>query len=376
MPEISLDRTMAVLQRGIDGGLHTGGQVSVITADGREAHAAVGTNHGQAMTRDLLMPWMCAARPVLALALCGLMEGTTGWLDHKMADYLPDYAQGGKGEISIRQVLTHTTGVSADPVAAIFRLSWQEALRRICGTSIDPELIAGSAAAYQHGTYWYLVGELIARVSGKPVSEYLNDVLRTLGLTQTWIGMSDREFNDNEGRLSLVQRHINGAYEEVPAREQLFCCAPGPLSPRGPVRDLARFYSLLLSGEVAGIVSPQTLTTATAPARVGQLDIAYPGGSKIVDCNLLGMLESRRYGRKSQIFGRMTSDASFGHTGVLGVVGFCDPEHKVAAAFALDANPGSTPNYLRTQNMCTSIMEDVSGGPIKTGVAKGAEGRV
>ena len=362
MSELALAKTTDVLQRGIDAGLHAGAQASVITHDGRAAHVAVGRNvDGQPMTTDLLMPWMCAARPVLALALCGLLHGIDGWPEQKVGTYLPEYASGGKEQVTIRHLLTHTTGVEFDPVAGIFRLPWAEGVRRACNVPADQRMRPGADAAYQGGSYWYVVGELITRLSGERLSTYLNkQVLRPLALSRTWIGMSAQEYAQNRSLLGGVTRPEAGLMTEVPAGEELFCTGQGPLAPRGPVRDLALFYHRLLRPEtLEDLIPPRVLADVCVPARAGLADRTWADGGKIVDWNLLAMIESRKYGRKNQVFGRRTSDSAFGHSGELGVVGMCDPQAGVAAAFAVNSVAAPVPQYLRIQSICTAIMDDV-----------------
>jgi CubicO group peptidase (beta-lactamase class C family) len=95
-------------------------------------------------------------------------------LDDPIAKYWPEFAQNGKGSITIRHALQHRAGI---PVAggligtALHMHDWAKAIRDV--ERAKPRWPAGEVAAYHFMSYGFILGELIGRVSGRPIREFL-----------------------------------------------------------------------------------------------------------------------------------------------------------------------------------------------------------
>jgi CubicO group peptidase (beta-lactamase class C family) len=116
-------------------------------------------------------------------------------LDAPMASYVPEFAENGKGAITIRQLLTHTSGLPA----------WLPLYRDYP----DPEsrLHAALTAKLAHEpgtTYEYSdlnligLGALVERVTGKPLDELVAD-----GITEP-LGMVDTGYNPDPALKSRI----------------------------------------------------------------------------------------------------------------------------------------------------------------------------
>jgi CubicO group peptidase (beta-lactamase class C family) len=358
-----LPRTEAVVRRGMAAGLHSGGQVHV-RAPGGEFAAAVGdSGAGFPMAGHVLMPWYCAARPLQALAAARLTGNGGIRLDAPVAEYVPEFGKNGKEEVTVRQVMLHTWGLRDDPVPALRGRPWQDVMDVLYATPLHDGWRPGEHAAYQTVSYWYVLGELVMRVSGRPLGEYLRqEVAEPLGLRDTWVGMTLPEFEANRGRLGHVReiREFGRVPEEIETPH--FVCGHTPFSPRGTARDLAALYALLLEPDrMAAVVEPDLVRQWREPSRTGMLDHSWGSVPVPLDFGLLGMVESRKYARSAQLFGRYCGERTFGHYGYRATVGFADPDAGVAAAFSFAGLPDTISAHLRIQAVCSAIYQDIGG---------------
>lgn len=104
-------------------------------------------------------------------------------LDRPVADYWPAFAEYGKEKITIRQLLTHMSGLRSD---LDLRTDWQgesEALNRIVHET--PVVSPGTRFIYSDINFLVL-GELVQRLSGQPLAEYcLTHIFQPLGMNHT-----------------------------------------------------------------------------------------------------------------------------------------------------------------------------------------------
>ncbi len=63
--------------------------------------------------RDTLVNTYCAIKPFTAVATLMLVEEGKLALDQPICHYWPEFAQGGKDQVTLRQVLSHTSGTPA-----------------------------------------------------------------------------------------------------------------------------------------------------------------------------------------------------------------------------------------------------------------------
>ncbi|MGY5308895.1 serine hydrolase domain-containing protein [Nocardia gipuzkoensis] len=118
------------------------------------------------------------------VALCALILADRGELDLNapVAGYWPEFAAGGKQDVLVRHLLGHTAGLPVwnDPITATDLYSWPTVTARLAGQS--PEWEPGAAAGYHSITYGFLIGEVIARVTGRSVGTYFaEEVAAPLG---------------------------------------------------------------------------------------------------------------------------------------------------------------------------------------------------
>ena len=111
------------------------------------------------------------------LALCALILADRGDMDlgAPVASYWPEFGAAGKGGVLVRHVLGHTAGVPdfAGPVSAADLYDWQAVTSRLAAQA--PEWEPGTQAGYHSLTQGFVVGEVIRRVTGRPVGAFFAD---------------------------------------------------------------------------------------------------------------------------------------------------------------------------------------------------------
>ncbi|RHZ47720.1 serine hydrolase domain-containing protein [Aspergillus thermomutatus] len=130
-------------------------------------------------TRDTLTPVWSVTKIITNLAALVLVD--RGQLDPyaKVAQYWPEFAVNGKQDIEVRHILSHSAGLPAwDPP-----LSHEEFFNGPLATEKliqqQPWWTPGTASGYHLTSQGNLVGEVVRRVSGKSLAQFIRDELCT-----------------------------------------------------------------------------------------------------------------------------------------------------------------------------------------------------
>jgi CubicO group peptidase (beta-lactamase class C family) len=139
-------------------------------------------DHRSPWTEDTITNVWSTTKTVTNLAALMLMD--RGQLDAyaPVATYWPEFAANGKEAIEVRHVLSHTSGVSGweTPFAVEEMYDWDVSTRRLA--SQKPWWEPGSASGYHAANQGHLVGELVRRVTGKPLKTFVaEEIARPLG---------------------------------------------------------------------------------------------------------------------------------------------------------------------------------------------------
>ncbi len=321
-----LPRTLTAIRRGIGQGLHSGAQLCVWLKDDTIVNEAIGkASDGKVMTLDTPLPWLSSGKPLVAVAIAQLWERRLLDLDDAVATHIPAFAAGGKEKITIRHILTHTAGFRA-AIGLREDQPWDAVIATINATRIEPRWVPGQTAGYHPLTSWYVLGELVRVLDGRPFDRYVDEViLRPLAMHAT--------------SYSEKSRHAPGA------------------SARGPARDLERFYRMMLRrGET--ILTPQAVEATTARHRAGVFDKTF---NHVVDFGLGFVLQSNQYGVDTvpYNYGRHASPRTFGHSGARSSVGYCDPEHGLVVACIFDGQASERQHDARMREVNAAIYEEL-----------------
>ncbi|HET6251527.1 MAG TPA: serine hydrolase domain-containing protein [Tepidisphaeraceae bacterium] len=368
----SLPHTTVLLEAQMAQGLHIGAQVFV-SRDGKTvADFAIGESKpGIAMTPETLTLWLSACKPVGAIAIAQQLERGKVGIDDPVADFIPEFAAHGKETVSVRHLLTHTAGLrfveTGWPGA-----TWSEVIDRICQTSLEANWIPGERARYDATLSWFILGEIIRRVDGRPFEIYVRDEIFTpMGMADCWIGMPEsrcRAYGDRLGVLYMTDKHPIRPLPPYDTQQAITHCRPAS-NGQGPVRQLARFYQMLLNGgELDGVrlLKPETVSMFTTPKRIGMLDETF---RHKIDWGFGFLISSRKYGYKAlpYSFGPHASDRAFGHNGFQSSMVFADPEYGLVIAIAPNGTPGEPAHDRRLRAVLGAVYEDVGIAPASGG---------
>ena len=157
---------------------------------GEELGAAISVNLGGQTLVDVwggyadaarTIPWgedtivnvWSTTKEITALAILMLVEQGLVDLDAPVATYWPEFAQHGKQDILVKQVMSHTSGVSGwdQPFVAEDMYDWEKSTSRLAAQA--PWWEPGTASGYHAQNQGHLLGEIVRRVSGLPLKQFV-----------------------------------------------------------------------------------------------------------------------------------------------------------------------------------------------------------
>src|SRR3989454_8506987 len=152
--------------------------------------------------------------------------------DTPVVELWPEFGAHGKQSVTVRQVLNHTAGVPGIPLDTTIEdlCNWD----KMCAAIADQQLWwePGTKVGYHAYTFGYIAGEIIRRVTGKPLSEVLREELSgPLGVDkELYFGMPLTE----QKRLAVLEDAPMPAgfqMPEMPPDLPMFKAAPMSLMP-------------------------------------------------------------------------------------------------------------------------------------------------
>jgi CubicO group peptidase (beta-lactamase class C family) len=218
-------------------------------------------------------------KTITALAALMLVDRGQLDLDARVADYWPEFAQNGKAAVTIKQVMSHTSGVSGWdlPFEVTDLYDTEGAAARLAAQA--PWWEPGTASGYHLVSYGHLVGELVRRISGKSLTQFVREEIAVpLGADFT-IGVPRAEYGRVSNVVAPPPMRID--FSQVPAghpalrtlgTEPLDASLPstdgwrqaeiGAANGFGNARSVARIQSVVTNGgEVDGVrlLHPETI---------------------------------------------------------------------------------------------------------------------
>ncbi|GAA2091598.1 serine hydrolase domain-containing protein [Actinomadura alba] len=200
-------------------------------ASGREVGAAVAVYAGDRLVVDLWggvadrrtgREWLpdtpCVAfsctKAVTATAALLLAERGAYDVDGPVADWWPEFAVNGKEHTTAAHLLTHQAGLPAfaRPVTAEEAVDPAAMAAELAGQA--PEWTPGTAHGYHAVTYGWLAGEIVRRLSGLSVGDFVRREFA--GDLDLWIGAPD-DVIERAAKLTTRGSAASGADANVPS---------------------------------------------------------------------------------------------------------------------------------------------------------------
>ena len=283
-------------------------------------------------------------------------------IQRRVTEFWPEFAQAGKENITLAQLLSHQAGLAAldrktdvlDYPSVIAALEEQK-----------PLWPPGTAHGYHARTFGYLLDELVRRITRQSLSEYWRKTFAGPLNLDLWIGLPEKE----NPRVATIYAAKAG---NPPQPKQFYVdlVSPGTLARKtftsphglhavsamnnptiraepivsfggiGSANSLARFYGMLANGgEIDGrtFFSEKTMswmktTLADGIDRVFQIPTAFSAGFMKDATNSM----RRIFGRTCPERQSNGSTSSFGHPGAGGSHAFADPENKISFAYVMN----------------------------------------
>jgi CubicO group peptidase (beta-lactamase class C family) len=276
-------------------------------------------------------------------------------LDVPVQTYIPEFTGGGKEAITVRQLLTHTSGLRSGIET---RSAWHgsaTAIKIICGEHLQNP--PGSAFHYSDLNF-ILLGELVQRRTGKQLQDFVaREIYSPLKMTETGYLPPTSKLARIAPTEVVDGRMLRGIVNDPTARQM--GGVAGNAGVFTTAADLARFARMMLNqGELNGVrlFKPETvrlMTTVQTPASIE----ARRG---------LGWdIDSEYSGPRGDFF----SDESYGHTGWTGTSLWIDPVTLTFVIFLSNRDhPDGRGNVVELRHQLgTLAAEAVSAGKSRRG---------
>ena len=300
----------------------------------------------------IVLVWSATKGIGSACLLHAMQEGGIN-PERQVAEFWPEFAQNGKANIKLAELLSHSAGLCAldEPTDVLDYSAVIQALEKQA-----PLWPPASAHGYHARTFGFLVDELVRRIAGSSVAEYWRQNLADPLALDFWIGLPN-ELNERVATVYAAK------FGKVPAPEQFYrdLARPGTLqrktftSPQGmqavsamnnpsiraqPIVSfggigsasaLAKFYAMLANDGLMGgrqYFHPATIdlmsaTIASGIDRVFEIPTAFSAGFMMDPDNA-----------QPKIFG--PTRTAFGHPGAGGSHAFADRENKISFAYVMN----------------------------------------
>jgi len=307
----------------------------------------------QPWTADTIVLFWSATKGLGSACLLHALQERDIGLERRVAEFWPEFAGAGKGEISFAQLLSHQAGLSALEQPADV-LNYEAVI--VALEKQKPLWPPGTAHGYHARTFGFLVDESVRRLTGKRVAKYWREIFaEPLGL-DIWIGLPESE----EYRTATIYAAKAGG-EQKPAEfyrelttpgtlvQKTFTSPPGlhsigamnqrenraasivSFSGIGSASSLAKFYGMLANGgEMEGrrYFNAETVALMTTPLASGtdcilQIPTSFSAG-----------FMKDPPGTEPRIFG--PSPSAFGHPGAGGSNAFADAENGIGFAYVMN----------------------------------------
>ncbi len=272
----------------------------------------------------------------------------------KVAKYIPEFAQNGKGEVTIEQLLLHWAGLVPDNDIADYANGPAEAWKKLY--ALDLKWPPGTHFAYSDVGFETL-GKLIEVVSGKPLEEFARqEIFEPLKMERTRfkppVQWRDKTAptQQREGRWMVGEVHDPRAYAlgGAAGHAGLFSTAD----------DLSRFCRMLLHGGMldgARVLKEETYRAMIEPRRLAD-------GT---GCRGYGFdIDTPYSGCRGDRFERGTT---FGHTGFTGTMFWVDPVHQCYFILLTHAvHPEGKGNILKLRHEVATVVGEALLGELPT----------
>ena len=303
---------------------------------------------GTPVDGDTLFNVYSVTKAVTATALHIQVERGLVEYDTPVSTYWPEFAQAGKQSVTVRQVLSHVSGVLRMPpdVTPELMTNWDWMCTRIA--EMPGAFPAGSRSSYQSMTFGWLVGEVVRRTDPKrrPFGQFVREeIAEPLGATDLWLGIlgaaeprvakldAAAVYIAPDGNLMreaqpLIVDLMPDPFERPYVRRACIPAVGGIFN----ARSEARFWAMLANGGQLGgvrLMSEERVACFAAPRPHFEDADEVFFGMKVP----IGWAGYWLGGAEAPPVSAPRNMRALCHPGMGGSIGWADPDLKLAVAF-------------------------------------------
>ena len=319
------------------------------------------------MAKDTIFRIASMTKAVTSVGVMQLVEQGKLGLDDEVSKYLPRLksphvfskvdeqagtylTQPAKRPITIRQLLTHTSGIG---------YSWSDRglaiAQKETGATNDSELplVHEPGAQWTYGASTRVLGEVIEKISGQRIDAYLEThILAPLGMRDTTYTVPPAKYS----RVVTIHQKANGATRETQNPDPIPATIRGDGGLFSTAADYSRFVQMILNrGQLGGV---RILNEST----VAEISKNQTGSVKVRPQPTADPLRSRPYplGAGDDVWGlgfqiaapkspnpSMRSPGSLSWAGINNTFYWIDPQKQVGAVILMQVLPFYDESALR-----------------------------
>lgn len=326
------------------------GAVLWLEHEGAAYHKAIGLRalepEQETMTENTIFD-AASLTKVLATtpAIMLLMERGALDVDAPVIKYIEEFRRGGKEGITLRHLLTHTSGLR--PGLGRRPEGQSAAIAYACA-----ELVTNAPGArfVYSDINFILLGEIVQRVSGRPLEEFVtSEIYRPLKMKDTRY----QPWSTDRARIAPTEKEgtnvLRGVVHDETARGMGGVAGHAGLFTTAA--DLARFARMMLNaGELDGVrlFRPETVATITSVQSPALLEVKRGFGWDI----------DTLFSRRGEVF----PVGSYGHTGFTGTALWIDPFSKTFWVLLTNrVHPSRKPDIRQLQRSFSTLAAEAAG---------------
>lgn len=328
----ALDKLRGVIQKHIAEGRYPGAQIALA----RHGQLALFETFGNASIEgnkaaqdDTLWLLFSNTKVITAMGVWALVEDGLLTFNDRVAEHMPEFAQHGKGEITLAQVLSHRGGFPSQNVTPAVWTDPAEMRKQVCNFTL--EWTPGTRLQYHGRSALWVAAALIEITSGMDYRDFLRQrIIEPLGLGRDiFVGMPDAE----HARAAAMYEPVEGKQVALKDENTAPFRRAGVPSSGGyaTARGMAALYQMMANfGKLNGtrIFSRRLVEFVTRNHTGDMLD----HGMGLPMHRGLGV-HTRGVSEKIRGLGAIGSPRTFGHGGVGTSYCWADPDSGVSFAY-------------------------------------------
>jgi CubicO group peptidase (beta-lactamase class C family) len=315
-----MSKIIQFLQQARDRGSFSGAAYAIGNSSGITEQGTVGTFSwdGPSVQPDSMWDLASVTKPIAVLPLMVMLEQSECYLDDVIAHFLPDYRDTDKANLTLRQLLTHSSGIPGQQPLYQTSPTKQELLAAV--RNLPLRYAPGTDVEYSSQGFMIL-GEIIEAIAGSSLDVVLQQmVLEPIGLSQTLFNPAGNLHSRIAATEYCEWRHTTVIGEVHDENAVVLGGIAGHAGLFSTVDDMSLLCQTMLRlGETAQgrFLQPETVRLMTNN-ETSSLKLARGLGWQAKD-------------KHDSPAGDLFSLSSYGHTGFTGTSIWMDPEADVFA---------------------------------------------